>query len=79
MINFKPPKALIFDQQIHKTYEKFLTNFDIFMEAAGLADKADERKIAIFLNVAGEGATDLFQPFDLEEAEKKNYEVVINK
>lgn len=77
--SFKPPTVLIFDQNVSKNFEKFLQAFNIYLEASELTKESDERKIAIFLNVAGEEAIDIFNTFKLSNEEKKNYKKVIDE
>lgn len=67
----------MFDQNISKNYEKFKQNFRIYLMASGLENKTDERKVAIFLNVAGEDAIEVFNTFQLTEAQKTNYNDVV--
>ncbi|XP_072401082.1 uncharacterized protein [Diabrotica undecimpunctata] len=76
--NFKPPNGIRFDQNASQNFEKFLDSFKIYMEAADLARKQESRKIAIFLNLAGEEAQDIFKTFKLSDEERKQYNVVIN-
>lgn len=53
-------------------WKKFSQQFDIYHKATGMIDKEDETKIAIFLNVAGENAIDVFNTLKLTEENKKN-------
>ncbi|XP_072398160.1 uncharacterized protein [Diabrotica undecimpunctata] len=76
--NFKPPNGIRFDQNASQNFEKFLDSFKIYMEAADLASKQESRKIAIFLNLAGKEAQDIFKTFKLSDEERKQYNVVIN-
>lgn len=76
-MDFKPPKQLVFDHNLHKNYEKFKERFNLYLLAAGLQDKADERKIAMFLHIAGEEAIEVFQTMKMTDEEKKKYVKVI--
>lgn len=74
---FKPPKSIVFDQNIHKNFENFLRSFEIYLRATGFASKDDETKIAIMLNIAGEEAQRKFLTFQLTAAQRKDYNAVI--
>lgn len=75
--NFKPPSNLIFDQNVSKNFDKFMQAFEIYLSASELRTATDERKVAIFLNVAGEEALDVFNTFNLSDAHKKVYKEVV--
>ncbi|XP_056647296.1 uncharacterized protein LOC130451960 isoform X1 [Diorhabda sublineata] len=74
---FKPPSSLVFDQNLHKNYEKFKQHFEIYLKATELSGKSDERKIALFLNSADEEAIEVFSTLSLSEDQKGNYKEVI--
>uniref|UniRef100_A0A1Y1JV53 RNA-directed DNA polymerase n=1 Tax=Photinus pyralis TaxID=7054 RepID=A0A1Y1JV53_PHOPY len=75
--SFKPPPNLVFDQQLNKNFEKFKNAFDIYMEASGLSTAEEKRKIAIFLNVAGEEAQEVYTTLGLTNEQKAKYDEVI--
>lgn len=76
--NFKPPKSLVFDNNIRNNFTKFKQSFEIYMIAAGLSNKPDATKIAIFLNVAGEEAIDVFNTLTFQnEEDRTKYESVV--
>ncbi|KAJ8913367.1 hypothetical protein NQ315_008758 [Exocentrus adspersus] len=75
--NFKPPKNLIFDKNANKNLEDFLRSLEIFLKATGLAKKDSETKVAILLNVAGEEAQKKFQTFELTDAQRKDFNEVV--
>lgn len=54
--NFKPAPPLVFDQNLHKNYEKFKQRFNLYLTASDLGAQSDERKVAIFLDMAREEA-----------------------
>lgn len=54
----------------------FWQNFQIFCTAAELDKKADEVKVAVFLNAIGPEAVEVFNSFGLSEEEKKKYQSV---
>lgn len=77
--SFKAPKSIIFNHNANENFEKFLKSFEIYMKATGYDKKEDETKVAIFLNVAGEEAQDIFQTLKMSEEDQKNYQKVIDE
>lgn len=59
MEGIKPPKNLILTGE-GANWKKFKQLFTIYLQATGLATAAEDRKIAIFLNCAGEEAIDVY-------------------
>lgn len=74
---FKPPKSLVFNQDVHVNLDNFLRSLDIYMRATGLEGKDGSIKVAILLNLAGEEAQKKFQTFRLTEAERSNFDSVV--
>lgn len=50
----KTEKMEACEQNLHKNYERFKQSFNIYLQAAKLEDETDERKMVIYLSVAGE-------------------------
>uniref|UniRef100_A0A6P7GVV2 Uncharacterized protein LOC114347108 isoform X1 n=1 Tax=Diabrotica virgifera virgifera TaxID=50390 RepID=A0A6P7GVV2_DIAVI len=75
-MDLKLPSPICFDQNVAKSYEKFKQQFDLYLLAAGLEEKSDERKVALFLTAAGEEALDVYNTLNLSEADKKDYKKV---
>ncbi|XP_073943080.1 uncharacterized protein [Choristoneura fumiferana] len=59
MEGIKPPSGLVLSGD-GGNWPKFKQQFKVYLEAAGLSNAKDARKIAIFLNVAGEEAVDVY-------------------
>ena len=62
---FKPPKSLIFGENIHEHLQKIKKSFEIYLIETGLVKKTNETKVAIF-------ARDVFHTFKLTDSHKKN-------
>ncbi|XP_030749218.1 uncharacterized protein LOC115877199 [Sitophilus oryzae] len=76
--SLKPPRGLILNGE-KANWTKFKQQFDIYMKATGLENKADDRKIAIFMNIAGEEALDVFNTFKLSNQDKSDYTKVLEE
>lgn len=76
-VNFKPPKNLVFDRNVHLNLETFLRSFEIYLKATGLEEKPNETKVAILLNIAGDEAQKKFLTFNLTEEQRKSYVEVV--
>lgn len=72
---FKAPKGIVFDENTSQNFEKFMNSFEIYMKATGFSAKDEITKIAIFLNVAGEEAQDIFQTLNLTEEQTTEVKV----
>lgn len=67
----RAPKSLSLMGCISDNWRKFRQNFEIFMVASGKDKESEEIKVAIFLNIIGEEAVELFNTFQLLPADKK--------
>lgn len=65
----KPPEPLILDGNVSENWKKFWQRFDLFMKAADLNTKDDDRKIAVLLNLIGDDGLELYNSFTLSETE----------
>lgn len=59
MEGIKPPTGLVLTGD-GANWHRFKQQFQLYLEAVGLSGAKEERKIALFLNVAGEDAVDVF-------------------
>ena len=75
---FRAPQTLVFDQNVADNWNRFIKAFNIYMKATQYEEKEDEIKIAIFLNVAGEEALNVFETLKLGPQEKTVYKSVID-
>ncbi|XP_077255650.1 uncharacterized protein LOC143893810 [Temnothorax americanus] len=73
----KPPKSLDLSGNISENWRKFKQSFDIFLKASGSIRKPDEIKVAILLNIVGEDGIELYNTFNLQEAERYNLAKVL--
>ncbi|XP_031334069.1 uncharacterized protein K02A2.6-like [Photinus pyralis] len=76
---FKPPDPLVLDGNISENWRKFEQRFDLFLVAADLDKKAEGKKVAVFLNVIGEDALELYNTFTFTEEEKKEKTLTLIK
>jgi hypothetical protein len=77
---FRKPPVLKIKNEENIQWGKWKSQFNNYMEATGLADKADGRKIAILINLIGEDAQEVFDNFTFEkEGEEKKYSTVLAK
>lgn len=69
---FESPNRLRFDKNVSSNFHKFMQVlvFDIYLSADDLSFAENERKISIFLNLAGEEAVDVFNTFKTPKAMK---------
>ncbi|KAB0805330.1 hypothetical protein PPYR_02300 [Photinus pyralis] len=73
---FKPPEPLQLDGNIAENWRKFSQKFDLFLTATGLSTKAEEKKVAVLLNLIGYEALELYNTFSFVEQEEKTVETV---
>lgn len=71
-------EPLKLDGNLSANWKRFKRNFDIFMAAAELTAKADPIKINTFLNAIGAEAVEVYDTFELEDAQKESYKDVID-
>lgn len=71
MDSFHKPSALSLDGNTSENWRRFKQQFDIYLTASGKGNKADEVKIAILLNFAGEDTINVFNTFQFAEGDKK--------
>lgn len=77
MEGIKPPTSLILSGE-GANWPRFKQQLEIYLEAVVLADAKEERKIALFLNVAGEDAVDVFNSH-IKTIEVKTLDALIKK
>ncbi|UYV72008.1 hypothetical protein LAZ67_9001538 [Cordylochernes scorpioides] len=76
----KSPKELEILGNLSENWKRFKQRFEIYLEASGLNEKKDKTKTAIFLNMAGENAIDIYNNFKFEnEEDKYNLDIVLKK
>lgn len=71
MAQFNVPPPLILTGNLSENWKRFKKNFNIYMSATDYVKEKDERQVAILLNIIGPEALDLFDTFNLGDAEKK--------
>lgn len=77
MEGIKPPSGLILSGD-GGNWHKFKQQFKVYLEASGLSSVKEERKIAIFLNVAGEEAVDVYNSHMKEDEVKTLANLIAN-
>ncbi|XP_046590280.1 uncharacterized protein LOC124293457 [Neodiprion lecontei] len=73
----KPPKCMNVGANLSENWRKFKQSCDIYMKVSGKTSIESEMKVAIFLNLIGEDAVELFNTFNLSDADKTNEHKVI--
>lgn len=63
----RTPTPLSFSRNAPESWRRFRQEFDLFMKANGATKKDGEQKVAIFLNIAGSEALDVFNCLQLSE------------
>lgn len=58
---------------LSENWRRFKRGFDIYMRATELENKADTVKISVFLNVIGDDAVDVYDTFQLTDAQRADY------
>lgn len=71
------PECLKTTGNMAENWRQFKRHFDIFMRAAEYTDRADEIKIAKFLNAIGKEAVELYDSLNLTEDQQRSYNAVI--
>lgn len=71
------PSKLRLDGNVADNWKHFRRQLDIFMIASEYNNKSSEVKTAVVLNLIGQDAIDLFDTFDLNEEQKKDYDEVL--
>ncbi|XP_063242528.1 uncharacterized protein K02A2.6-like [Bacillus rossius redtenbacheri] len=77
MESFKPPPALLLDGNLCEHFRQFKQSFDIFMLATGYESKPSAVKAAMWLNLIGDEAVELFNTFDLPAEDRRDFEKVL--
>ena len=75
----KLPKGLGANGNLNENWHKIRQNFDIFLKVTNNIIKSDEVKIAILLNIVGKDDIELYNKFNLQEAEKKDLAKVLQR
>lgn len=73
------PEQMKFTGNISENFKLFKQNFEIFLLAKGKQEVQDEVKVALLLNCMGQEAINVYNTFSLNEAEKKQYQKVIDE
>lgn len=72
----KPPQSLKLTGSVDSSWRTFKQQFTLYMQAVGLDGKADSRKIALLLTVAGPQAIEVYNTFTFAEAaDGEKYEI----
>ncbi|UYV80099.1 hypothetical protein LAZ67_18001683 [Cordylochernes scorpioides] len=78
IMDLESPKELEILGNLSENWKRFKQRFEIFLEASGLNEKTDRTKTAIFLNIAGENAIDIYDNFKFEKEEDKyNLDIIL--
>ncbi len=76
----KPPESLKLTGNVDNSWRTFKQQFTLYMQAVGLDDKSDSRKIALLLTVAGLQAIEVYNTFTfVDAADRGKYDEVMKK
>lgn len=80
MESVKPPDAVNWTGNIDHEWRMFKQRFTLYLQAVGLDEASDARKIALLLTVAGPQSIEVFNTLVFAQAEDKGkYDVVMEK
>lgn len=79
MAKLKPPAELELTGNVEDHWRRFKQRFDLYLLASGQDKASGERKVALLLTVAGAGAIDVFNSFQLTDADQKNFATVVTR
>ena len=79
MNNIQPPPNLNLTGNLQENWKRFKQRFELYLQAIEADEKSDERKIALFLTVAGPESIEVFNTLTFTEEEKGKYDVVVQK
>ena len=79
MENLNIPKSLSLSGDIASNWKKWRQSFELYMIASGGAAKEEKIKVALLLHVLGEEALEIYNSFDMTEAEKASYNNTMTK
>ncbi|CAH0766349.1 unnamed protein product, partial [Diatraea saccharalis] len=69
MMQCNLPEKLVLSGNLAENWRVFKQALDIYLVAAGLEEKSDKRKLAIFLNFVGEEGLKIYNNFNLKKEE----------
>lgn len=73
----KRPDPLDVNGNVSESWRRFKRNWEIFLEAADIAEKPDKIKINTLLNCVGADAVDVYDTLPLSNAERESYAEVV--
>lgn len=73
----RPPPILSFDGNIAENWKKWKQKFELYLLAARLDTKPENRQVAVLLHTIGEEALDKFNTFGLSDEDSKKLAKVI--
>lgn len=80
MDSIKPPESLKLTGSVDSSWRTFKQQFALYIQAVGLSDESDSRKIALLLTVAGPQAIEVYNTFTFAvAADREKYDEVIKK
>lgn len=76
-MEFRPPAKLTLDGNLSHAWNSFKQQFLIYMTASKKNVEEQKVQVAVFLNIIGEEAIELFNTFELSEAQKGNLDSIM--
>lgn len=80
MEGFKPPEGLRLSGNLAQNWKKFRQQLDLFLEATEPEKpRSAKQKAAILLHIAGPDALEVYNTFQCTDAERGNYNLLLEK
>jgi RNase H-like domain found in reverse transcriptase/Reverse transcriptase (RNA-dependent DNA polymerase)/Integrase zinc binding domain len=77
MSAFRAPPCLALDGNVAENWRRFRQSFEIFLKASGKEDEKEDIKVAMFLNLIGQDALDVYNTFVFSKDEQHKLQGVM--
>lgn len=74
-----PPDRLVLSDNAAENWRRFKQRIQLYFKATGEDSKPSAEKAAVFLHVAGHEAIEVYNTFQLSQAEQEDYDVIAKK
>ena len=79
MNQLKAPTELRLSGNVQDNWNKFKQRFELYLTATGMSDKPEQRKVALFLTIAGPEALEVYNTFTFTEDERNKLQPILDK
>ena len=79
MNQLKAPTELRLSGNVQDNWNKFKQRFELYLTATGMSDKPEQRKVALFLTMAGPEALEVYNTFTFTEDERNKLQPILDK